>query len=65
MVGGQFSHSGRVTGKLSTCITDVHVKLAPPTLGTWSMAGLLGQPLEYLHLLAASLTVLCLLETLR
>ena len=48
---GEFSHSGRVTGKLCTCITDdvyVHVKLAPSTLGVWSMAGLLGQPLEYL-----------------
>jgi len=25
----------------------IHVKLDPTTLGTWSMAGLLGQPLEY------------------
>ena len=25
----------------------IHVKLAPPTLGAWSIAGLLGQPLEY------------------
>ena len=25
----------------------IHVKLALPTLGAWSMAGLLGQPLEY------------------
>ena len=56
MVGGQrrgkfgkFSHSGRVTSKLSTCITviDDSCKLAPPTLGAWSRAGLLGQPLEY------------------
>jgi len=58
-VFGKFSHSGRVTSKLSTCITVIddscktgsaytgHVELAPPTLGTWSMAGLLGQPLEY------------------
>ena len=47
---GKFSHSGRVTGKLSTCIADDSCKkLAPPTLGTWSMAGLLGQPLEYYY----------------
>ena len=45
---GKFSHSGRVTSKLSTCIT-IPVKLAPPTLGAWSMAGLLGQPLEYYY----------------
>ena len=37
---GKFSHSGKVTDKLSTCITD-------DLLGVWSMAGLLGQPLEY------------------
>ena len=30
-----------------TCYVYAHVKLVPPTLGTWSMAGLLGQPLEY------------------
>ena len=27
----------------------IRVKLAPPTLGVWSMAGLLGQPLEYYY----------------
>ena len=27
----------------------IHVKLALPTLGAWSMAGLLGQPLEYYY----------------
>jgi len=27
----------------------IRVKLAPPTLGAWSMAGLLGQPLEYYY----------------
>jgi len=27
----------------------IHVKLAPPTLGMWSMAGMLGQPLEYYY----------------
>ena len=27
----------------------VHVKLALPTLGVWSMAGLLGQPLEHYY----------------
>ena len=48
----KFSHSGRVTGTLSTCITDdllcIHsCKLALSTLGAWSMAGLLGQPLEH------------------
>ena len=29
----------------------IHVKLAPPTLGAWSMAGLLGQPLEYYYII--------------
>ena len=34
--------------QLIMCYVYVHVKLAPPTyLGAWSMAGLLGQPLEY------------------
>jgi len=27
----------------------IHVNLAPPTLGAWSVAGLLGQPLEYYY----------------
>ena len=44
---GKFSHSGRVTGKLSTCITDDSCKTGDrPTLGAWSTAGLLGQPLD-------------------
>ena len=51
---GKFSHSGRVTGKLSTCINNDLCKLALPTLGAWSMAGLLGQPLEYFFVVVAS-----------
>ena len=27
----------------------IYVNLAPPTLGAWSMAGLLGQPLDYYY----------------
>ena len=33
-----------------TCYVYVHVKLALLTLGAWSMAELLGQPLEYYHI---------------
>ena len=34
---------------LMICYVYIRVKLAPPTyLGAWSMAGLPGQPLEYL-----------------
>ena len=29
------------------CYVYVHVNLALPTMGVWSMAGLLGQPLQY------------------
>ena len=45
---GKFSHSGRVTGKLHVQMM-IRVELTPPTLGAWSMAGLLGQPLEYYY----------------
>ena len=40
-----------MTGKLSTCtkVIDDSCKLALPTLGAWSVAGLLGQPLEYYY----------------
>jgi len=36
---GKFSHSGRVSGKLSTCITDDSCKTGSTTLGAWSMHG--------------------------
>ena len=57
MVGGQrrgkfgeFSHSGRVMGKIS--ITDNLLRVwscntGSAYVGMWSMAGLLGLPLEY------------------
>ena len=49
---GKFSHSGRVTGKLSTCTTDDSCKTGSAYTecmvnGRIARAGLLGQPLAY------------------